>query len=502
MTTKTTNGSALSAVKPGLMNGLGMMDILAERIRKEHLEREILHKVMDTDHGTQGVILERLRSIHFTNPEYVTLFQYVAELYTLNKSISADNVQNMVTMRAKPQEYQSLIMALSEVMQEPLSSESPDNIIEELDVTYKQRTVYNEVFLMANRMFMQNEPFEAVVEHISNAIMKMDTNTHEVTLPQAVDQAEQMVFRPEQGDRGLLIGLSDWDQQFGGIKRDRVYTIGGYTGSGKTAKMIDLIGRLCIRHHYHLDPDTGKPNTDGAEKIAIQFFSLEMSEVRIVFRLTSWLAGITEHVLTNQGVFKPNGDPLVHQLDPIETDRVLKAMAAIKKWPLEIVYTSLSSSSIRTKGKKFALKNKGKHLIYILDHIGEVEKTTVDNRIEFDKVMDACKSFARDHKGSVFPLIQLEKATEKGPDAEKRFYRPGKGNVMESVGVEAKSDVLILCWRPAKKWKEIAYDGNPKWSCVGKIIDIVEKNRDGLSFNDIVYACDIQYNRIRDNAEF
>lgn len=457
----------------------------------------------------KGLLYDKLRTFHFSEDTLRKVFEFSIELYMQERRISPESMQNIVTLKAKPQEYQALMDTLGEALMQPISLNPHEQLCEDLNDAYKQRTVYNQVFMVANRMFMNNDPLDAVTDQIQSALMALDNDTNEVSLSEAVRTAEQMITNPNEEDQGELIGLTDWDEQFGGVKPDRVYTFAGFSGSGKTAKVIDMICRLCLRHQYHLRKD-GIRNSDGTlwdyergEKIAIQFFSLEMSEVRIVLRLISWITGITEHVLTNQNRKKANGDFLVPQLTEAELNRVLDATRLIRSWPLDIVYTSLNASAIRTKSKKFSLKNKAKRKYWFLDHLGEVDNPDgKDNRIQFDLVMSVCKSLARDHKGSVFPLVQLSKATEQGKDAEKRFYRPDQGHIMESIGVQAKSDILVLQWRPAKRWRVIAYDNENEWVCTDKIIDIVVKNRDGQAGNDIVYGCQIQFNRLRDNADF
>jgi replicative DNA helicase len=149
---------------------------------------------------------------------------------------------------------------------------------------------------------------------------------------------------------------------------------------------------------------------------------------------------------------------------------------------------------MKLKGKHFALKNKGKHLIYVLDHLGEVDGEKTNIRIETDQAMSAMKSFCKDYDATSIVLSQLSKAVI---DEKNRInsFRPNASHVMESVGVQAKSDVMILLWRPEIYFDYVSYDGNPSWTTAGKLVPIVVKNRDGQAPYDIVMGHQIQYNK-------
>jgi replicative DNA helicase len=505
-TTKPEPGGAntYSATVPSNGFSLAQKD---DRTVRPLRERQVLHVLIGGEQDDKNLVLEKVRTHHFSSPATLKLFNWTLNIFLNGKTITEQAVISAIQIQAKPAEYEDMMNLLAEVMLTPVN-DTVENAYDDLQNAYLLRLIHQEILLRGTTMFHSNATPEQLINHITTMMTSLETGEEAVDFKQHLHSVVDKILNPKAESGGLMTGLKDYDAQFGGVKQDRMYVIGGYNGSGKTAKMIDLICRLCLYHMYWLLPD-GQKNDDGTRwdyargyKIAIKFFSLEMSEERIIFRIISWLTQITGYQLENQGIKNAQGEWLVAQLTDKQRDDVLDAYAKAKEWPLEITYTTASAKTLKLIGKKFALKNKGKHLIYILDHLGMVDKEGKDNRIAFDENMEMMKSFQRDHKASTFPLIQLSKDTEKGKDAEKRFFRPNNSHLMESVGVEAMADAIILTWRPGKKWNEIPYDGNTKWNCQNKLIDIVGKNRDGKAYCDIIYDCRIEYNTLMNYLDF
>lgn len=459
-----------------------------DRIAQPLKEKQILKALVTGDGDTQVEIFDKLRHTHLSDKQHRAIYNHLTDLYVKSKEVNPDSLLSKIRLSAKPGDYEELVAQWQEILEVPVS-DSVGNILDVLYTTRKNRILHAEIFGTANRLFMQNEDsVDSIVKKIADAIISMEDEKEGISVAEANRTVVERALNPEKASTGLLTGLRDWDMQFGGFKKNKMIGVAGYSGSGKTAWVIDMICRLMRRH---------------LGKVAIQFFSLEMSEEDIVTRIICWLAEITEHQLANQseqnfaaGITTPLSDD--------QRDRLLDAKAELDTWApyLEIVYQSLDDHSIKAKGRRFALKNSDKHIIHFLDHLGEVKGNGKDNRSKFDDAMDAMKDFCRDHKATSVALIQLAKETEQSKEQEDRYYRPKKGFVMESVGVEAKCDILALLWRPGKKWETIAYDGEDYYYVRNLMFMIVEKNRGGKMGNDIIFQCQIQFNQLFDEDPF
>ncbi len=324
-------------------------------------------------------------------------------------------------------------------------------------------------------MFQNNEPIEQVIAHMSKILVSIDTGKTETPVNIITDYVVNSILDPGDQEKGLLTGIDEFDLLTGGVKEDRYYTIGGESGGGKTAVIIDLIDRLCERY-----PDD----------IAMLFFSLEMSERRVVKRLISRQTNLTDQQLEGR----------LKHLTAEQKAMVNAAGKKIKAYPLEIVYQSLDCAQMNLRMRKFALENQGKKLIVFLDHIGLVVGATNDQRVNTIQASTTMKSFCRDYNGSVFVLTQFTKEIDSNEN-KKNYHKPHMGYIMESGRIRQDSDFIGLIWRPETRFSTIAYGGNEEWDTTGKMIILNEKNRDGQCPTDMILNHKVSCNRLINSTD-
>jgi replicative DNA helicase len=348
------------------------------------------------------------------------------------------------------------------------------NLIKDLDVIRKNRIVYEEIIRTAQSKFINNENIDEIIKSITDSLISMDSsNIDRTTYSEHVEKTLDMIENPEKYKDYKKTRWGEWNRNFGGVIQDRVYLIGGESGSGKTAFVCDMIGQL---------------SEDYPEEVAILFYSYEMSQQRIITRLISREVKFTESKLAQRT--KP--------LNKDERAQIGQAAQKIKNYPLEIVYAGLSDRELKLKTRQFALKNKGKHLIIMLDHIGLVEGNEHDLRLKTIRTSKVMKSFATDYKASVFTLTQLRKelTDENNPVNKKSFHKPNDSHIMESGALKADSDVVVLLWRPEMRFDYIYYNNNEQFDARGKLWMLNFKNRDGQAPTDLIMGCDIKYNNL------
>jgi replicative DNA helicase len=455
---------------------LEFRNTLERRLINVVKEREILASLVQDGPDTQTEILEHLRAHHMTMPLRGRMVDWAHEMQADNRDLNRISFWDYMVSKGEYSEHQLEeefgIIAMTSM------EDTVANTVEMLHECYKTRMMYYEVGLRVSSEVASNVPIDEIMAKVGDMVIMLDdtTSKKQRTLSEHASTALERILNPSKEMLGLMIGLNAVDEQFGGINRDTLITIGGYSGSGKTALICDWIYRLST--HY-------------PSEVAICFFSLEMSEERIIRRLYSRHASITEYRMKNHA----RGGEFT--LTPEEQERLVDAYASVRNYPLEIIYEAgIDARTLKAKARKFALKNKGKRLVYVLDHLGEVNKNSADTRTETDKNMQAMKDLCMEHDATGIVLSQLKKEVE---DQRNRPYcRPNRSHIMESVGVIAKSDILILLWRPEVYEQYMPFRDMEEWPTANKQIWLIEKNRDGHAPNDAILECDIKYN-ILDN---
>jgi len=269
------------------------------------------------------------------------------------------------------------------------------------------------------------------------------------------------------------IGIKEIDSCID-ISPDRFITIGGASGSGKTAFTIFLIDRLCSLYEDSID---------------VLFLSLEMSEERIINRLLSLYAEETTREIRKK--LKSNDE---HMLN-----KVLDFKNKIKRYPLEILYTELDIHKIDVilQSHINKAKSRNKTPVLFLDHFGEVVGLDeYSSKTNTDKITMAMKNYVK--KGSIgFGLTQLRKDLKDKKNKE-IYYKPSNSYIMNSQSVEARSDMILHLWRPEQDgFQDIVYEENNtiySIDCRGSICIVNDKNRDNEK-GDIWLNCDISINK-------
>jgi replicative DNA helicase len=447
------------------------MAAVQARMGNGDTEREVLHLAL-MHPESQPRIFDEVKNHYFYEGDHEALFSLMSHIYLNQWDLNPSSLQHFIQTTVKPGKIEDLEVTLARVMQVS-ALDTLDNILQVLQELYRSRLIHGKVFIEASQQFLQNKPIEQVIDTISNALINVDTGKKTLSTKDVARRTLEEILNPQAAPPSLKTDLIGWDEQFGGIVKDRLYAIGALGRTGKTALLTFLIKQLCKTY-----PD----------KIAVQFFSFEMSEARVIRRIVSSETFLTENQLTHRAM------PLKQH----EQNKVIDAMLEIEQYPLEIVYQTLDISQMKLKVKNFALRNKGKHLIIMTDHIGKIGYKSDDQRV---KIIEACemhKSFCRDYEASVIMLSQLKKELEDSNKYGSTWHRPNVSHLMESGSIFTESDMVGLLWRPEIYAGNIHYDGNPNWDTAGKMILLNEKNRDGQAPNDIIFNCDIRFNHFED----
>jgi replicative DNA helicase len=447
-------------------------EILGRKLRNEDRERQLLSKFINSE-KEQVYIAEKFPLV-MIDPDSVRrkMYRILIDMHNDQKAVNYLSVKEKLQKKLKHDEAEQAFDEL-EVIIDTDHYDSLDNIYESLEVNHKNRIIFKDILERVNNGFFADVDPNELLEDIAKSIAGAEPVVAEKTFKQQVQEAKQKMLNPTESDRGLKLGLKVLDNTFAGVIKDRYWTIGAESGNGKTALLVNILVRLCQFHK---------------EKIALIFFSMEMSEERIIERIVSCLISMSS--------FKMNGRGEV--LSESEIHMIENAYRIIEDWPITLIYKTQTVESMKKTFRKFAMENKDKHLIGMVDHIGKIEGKE-ERRILTINASQACKSFCMDYKATMFVLSQLKKEISDPNNSINKltYHRPNESHLMESGALKADSDNLILLWRPNYRFNVISYN-ECDWDCTNKAILINEKNRDGQSPCDLIVNCMIQYNQFTD----
>lgn len=450
------------------------------KMRDENAEADILALLISGTNSNvtpieQADIMASVKREHFSNLVNFELFDFMTEIFNSNRDLSKEGIKSVISLRGSNGRIKTLKDEVDRLSQFRVM-ESYGSLIERMKEVYKTRSFYNDVLVKGNALFSRNEPIDSLIEQISDSLMNIDSGRTKVELKTEAINVVNRLLDKQSAVKGLMTGLEEFDKETGGIKPDRYYTIGAESGAGKTAILIDFIERLASQHN---------------DKIAILFFSMEMSEERIIQRLISRKTGLTNQRLEERG----------KSLNPSERTAISQAGKAISKYNLEIIYDVMNIPQMELAVRRFALQNKGKHLMIMLDHIGLVQGRTNDMRVNTINASSMMKGFCTKYKSSCFVLTQFTKEID-SKENTKTYHRPHMGYIMESGRIRQDSDVVILLWRPETRFVHIRYKGDDQWKTAYRIVFLYEKIRDGFAPFDSIYYCDIGANLVRNLEAF
>jgi replicative DNA helicase len=277
------------------------------------------------------------------------------------------------------------------------------------------------------------------------------------------DLIPELLAAIEQGtQQGLSTGITDLDRLTGGMQPGQLWLYAGRPGVGKSVALADAARAVAIR-----------------QRQTTVYFSLEMSRLRLLQRLTAAEARVPLHVI------KTGGDHV--SLD--DWNRIVKTTGDLADAPLYIEDTSaVSVTDVVARTRRLA--QRGALGLVVVDYLQLMEGVTGrgnDNRErEVARISRGLKVLAGDLGVPVVVAAQLNRGPETRSD-----HRPVLSDLRESGALEADADVVVLLHRPDYYDKESER--------AGEVDLIVAKNRDGDT-DTVTAAAQLHYSRFVDMA--
>lgn len=220
---------------------------------------------------------------------------------------------------------------------------------------------------------------------------------------------------------GLKVDFKDLDIVTSGFYSGDLVIIGARPAMGKTSLVLDFA--------INVAKNLAREEARGS----VAVFSLEMSSIQLVRRMTSMISGVSLSVLKSG---KISDDQYRRLADGCET---------LYNLPI-FIDDSSDLSPMEMRGKCRRLKAETGLSMVVIDYLQLMRGSRRnENRVqEISDIARACKSMAKELEIPVIALSQLNRSVESRDDK-----RPQLSDIRESGSIEAEADLVMLLYREA-----------------------------------------------------
>jgi replicative DNA helicase len=236
----------------------------------------------------------------------------------------------------------------------------------------------------------------------------------------------------------ISTGLRDLDEIIYGIRKERLITIAGRPGHGKSALALTIACNVVKQGHPGL------------------FFSMEMSQEELGQRVLSMHSGIDGAAIQ------------AYRLDEREIAVATDAAMRVSSWPLTVHCGGYTLADIRTKTLQHIAEH-GDLTFIVVDYLGLVRpsgKKGQTRQQELGEITRGLKALSSEIHADVIMLAQLNRGIEGRESAV-----PTLSDLREAGDIENDSNIVLFVINPEK------FDPNTQDK--GKGIIYVSKHRGG-----------------------
>ena len=239
-------------------------------------------------------------------------------------------------------------------------------------------------------------------------------------------ESAQLAFNHDGSVTGVTTGLRSLDRRLDGLQPSDLMILPGRPSMGKTALAANIDVNAARRH----------AQTQGRERAAVGFFSLDMSGEQLGQRVLAEQSGISSDAMRKGKV---------HLGDFNRFAEITQQHAAV---PFYMEPTSvLSIDAIRTRARR--MKRQYGIGLLIIDYLQLLRATDSlqarqHRTVEVSEITRGLKSIAKDLNIPVLALSQLSRDVEKREDKRRQL-----ANLRDSGAIEQDADVVCLmhAWR-------------------------------------------------------
>lgn len=243
---------------------------------------------------------------------------------------------------------------------------------------------------------------------------------------------------------GIPSGYLDIDKMTDGFQPADLVIVGARPSMGKTAFILNLAINAAVKRNA----------------IPV-IFSLEMTEEKLIQRMTSCLAEVNGMKLKNP----------YHYTTDEEKERLVKAIGILGQLkPVIYDRPGQKVAEMRAKVRKIKHDNPDKEILVLIDYLTKIRPSRDfkgNTHQEITEISADLKDMAKVLGCPVVCLAQLNRGVEKRDDK-----RPMKSDLRESGSIEQDADVIMMLYRD-EYYNETNDDNR-------NILEVdISKNRDG-----------------------
>ena len=248
---------------------------------------------------------------------------------------------------------------------------------------------------------------------------------------------------------GLHTGFRQLDELLTGLQPGDLIIVAARPSMGKTALALTMAQHIVLQ-----------------ERMAVGFFSMEMSSAQLAQRLVSMQAGVDAHRVRQR------------RLSQEEIRQLLNACDAFSDAPLYVDDTpGMTAMELRSKARR--LKQKADIQVIFIDYLQLMHSPRAESRqVEIAAISRGLKALGRELNIPIVAMAQLNRMPEGRQDK-----RPLMSDLRESGAIEQDADVVLLIHR------EEYYRPDDE-SVSGRADLIIAKQRNGPTGN-----VELQFNK-------
>ncbi|MDR0403045.1 MAG: replicative DNA helicase [Treponema sp.] len=236
-------------------------------------------------------------------------------------------------------------------------------------------------------------------------------------MPSTIDKIEEL-YQSKKQYSGIASGFEDLDNLTSGFQPSELIIIGARPSMGKTALALSMASHITM-----------------AQKIPAAFFSLEMSDLALGFRLISAEAKIESERIK------------ARLLKPEDYNSLMQAAGRLYDAPLYIVdIPGITIMDLRVQARR--LRTLEKVEIIFIDYITLItsENSQIPRHEQIAEISRSLKGLARELGIPIVALSQLTREAEK--------ERPNLASIRASGAIEQDADMVIFIHRERESDKK------------------------------------------------
>ena len=405
-------------------------------------EKSLLGSILISP-AAHTLVSDMVQSSDFYRDAHRTIYEAIEHLVSRQEAADFITICDELERKNKLEEVGGAAYLTSLLNEVPTSNnaEAYAQIIEETAV--RRRIIHAAGTIVASAQHDTADDALAIAEEQVFAISQRRNRSSYSKIFEVMSKCMQRLDEVSQNKTaivGVPSGFTVLDQLTKGFRRGALYIIAGRPGMGKTSAMLNM-AYYAAKHEYK-----------------VGFFSLEMSEEELGYRLISSEASVS------------NTDLQTGWVKQEDWGRVIHVMSEISESNLLIDDTGgLSITQIRSRARQMKAKE-GLDFI-VVDYLQLLTASRmgkrIDNRVlELGEISRDLKNLAKELDVPVLAGAQLSRAVE-----SRQMKVPQLSDLRESGSIENDADCVMFIYR------DEVY--NPESQRKGLADLIVAKHRNG-----------------------